>query len=219
MELGTPELFFDDLNIRLNSIKMTISEYEQLANVYRKQFEGKVDQFTKLYIKGLGNEIAFHKLFRDLFFNSRELLDFVLIVLEKNFGTNRTFTKFSGKLMNGDYDSLNIEITRFLQNNFTYVYQIRKVRNEIKNKPSNIKFRFVTDHFESYFSVPILAKEDNNILKFLKINNKDEAITKGRYFCIYNLDELFPEILSFWITCLSILKNDVIDKYASKTVN
>ena len=209
MEIGSPDLFHNDLTIRINSLKRTISEYEFLSKNTRNLYSEKIDPYTTCFVKGLGNKIEFHRLFRDLFFNSRELLDFILIVLNKNFGTNREFLKFFDKLIIGDYESLNIKIIDFLKNNLTYVFHIRKVRNEIKNKPSNIKFRFVTDHIESYFSVPILRNEDERFLDFLSLKNKEEAISKRRYSIVINLDLYFPEILVFWNTCLLILKKDV----------
>jgi hypothetical protein len=109
--------------------------------------------------------------------------------------------------MKGEYDQLGLSIVSFLKNNITYIFHIRKIRNEIKNQPSNITFRFVTNHFEAYFWIPIM-KDEVELIQFLDIKHKDEAMTKMAYHCTYNLDELFPEMLSFWKTCFSILDKD-----------
>jgi len=110
--------------------------------------------------------------------------------------------------MKGEYDQSGLRIFGFLKINITYIFHIRKIRNEIKNQPANIKFRFVTDHFEAYFRIPIM-KDEMELIQFLDIKNKDEALEKMSYHCIYNLDELFPEMLKFWRTCSSILEKDI----------
>ena len=208
MELGKPELFFNDLDIRIELIKSSISEYKIFRSNIEKQFDGKIDQYTTVFIKGLGNDITLHKLFKDLFFESRELLDFILIILQKNYGTNRDFSHFFEKLLENNYDSLDIETIKFLKQNFNFIYRIRKVRNEIKNKPSNIKFRFNTNHLECYFRVPIIPN-DEKFLPFIDIKNKSEAISSHGFNCILNLDLTFPEMLDFWLVCLSVLKKDI----------
>ena len=110
-------------------------------------------------------------------------------------------------MMNGDYDGSNLAIIEFLKTNVTYIFHIRKVRNEIKNSPSNIKFCYV-NRFEAYFKVPI--KEDElELIKFLDIKNKDEALKINLIIAHIYLMRFFPELLKFWNVCFSILDNDI----------
>ena len=212
MEFGRPEDFHDNKKIRLLAIERAIAQYQFSAQHHKAKFQDKIDEHTKLFIKGLGNEINFLSCFKELFFNSRELLDILLTKLNKetenrDFQTAHSFLTFAKKMMNGDYDVCNLGIIEFLKTNVTYIFHIRKVRNEIKNSPSNIKFCYV-NRFEAYFKVPI--KEDElELIKFLDIKNKDEALKNKSYHCTYILDEIFPELLKFWNVCFSILDNDI----------
>jgi len=212
MEFGKPEDFHGNIEVRLLSIERAIGQYQFTAKQFKSHFNDKVDQHTNLFIKGFGNEVNFLSSFRELFFNSRELLDNILIKLNaetkgQSIQTARSFLPFAKQLMKGEYDQSSLSIFSLLKTNITYIFQVRKIRNEIKNQPSNIKFRFVTDHFEAYFRIPIM-KNEIELIQFLDIKNKDEALAKMSYHCTYNLDELFPEMLRFWKTCFSILEMD-----------
>ena len=212
MEFGRPEDFHNNIKIRLLAIERAIAQYQFSAQHHKAKFQDKIDEHTKFFIKGLGNEINFLSCFKELFFNSRELLDILLAKINKetegrDFQTAKSFLPFAKKMMNGGYDVSNLAIIEFLKTNITYIFHIRKVRNEIKNNPSNIKFRYV-NRFEAYFKVPI--KEDElELIKFLDIKNKDEALKNKSYNFTYILDEIFPEMLQFWDVCFSILDNDI----------
>ena len=212
MEFGSPENFRDNIEVRLLLIEKAIAQYQFSAKHLKTQFEDKIDQHTSFFVKGLGNEINFLSSFKELFFNSRELLDALLAKLNsettgRDSQTAQKFLPFSKKMMKGDYDSNNLATIEFLKTNITYIFHIRKVRNEIKNSPSNVKFRYA-NRFEAYFKVPI--KDDElELIKFLDIENKDEALRNKFYYCTYKLDEIFPEMLLFWKSCFSILDNDI----------
>lgn len=213
MEFGRPEDFHDNSKIRLLAIERAIAQYQFSAQHYKAKFQDKIDAHTKLFIKGLGNEINFLSAFRELFFNSRELLDILLIKLNKETATHgcqtaRSFLPFAKQMMRGDYDRNSLATITFLKTNITYIFHIRKVRNEIKNNPSNIKFRYVTDHFEAYFKVPIKSDE-KELIQYVDIKNKEESVRNMAYHCTYILEKLFPEMLQFWNICLSTLDNDI----------
>jgi len=111
-------------------------------------------------------------------------------------------------MIKGEYDKNNLAIINFLKTNITYIFHIRKIRNEIKASPSNINFRLNTNRLESYFTIPI--KDDEvELIYYLDIKNKEDALRKKSYDCVFILDEYFPEMLQFWNTCFSILKNDL----------
>lgn len=120
--------------------------------------------------------------------------------------TPRDFLSFAKKMMKGDFDESGLEIIKFLKTNITYIFHIRKVRNEIKNDPSNIEFIFKTDHFEARFKVPI-KNDEKDLVQYLDIENKDKAITNKSYLCTYILDAIFPEMLKFWNTAFAILRD------------
>lgn len=212
-EFGRPEDFYDNIKLRLLTIERAIAQYQFSARHYKGQFQDKIDQHTTLFIKGLGNEINFLSSFKELFFNSRELLDILLIKLNKvttgrDIQTSRNFLSFAKQMMKGNYDRLNFSSITFLKTNITYIFYIRKVRNEIKSYPSNIKFRYNTNHFEAYFKVPIKTDE-KELIPLLDLKNKNEALANMSYQCVYVLDELFPEMLHFWHTCFSFLDKDI----------
>jgi hypothetical protein len=120
----------------------------------------------------------------------------------------RNFLPFAKRMMRGDFDENGLEIIKFLKTNITYIFHIRKVRNEIKNDPSKIEFLFKTDHFEAYCKVPI-KEDENELVQYLEIRNKEEAIKNKTYSYTYILDAIFPEMLDFWNTAFSILKDDL----------
>ena len=213
MEFGKPEDFLNNTNIRFRAIDRAISQFEFSTNHFRKQFKDQIDEDTSLFIKGLGNEVNLLSCFRDLLFNSRELLDLLLFRLNQitsdlNIQTSRKFLSFLKTMIKGEYDQNNLAIINLLKTNITYIFHIRKIRNEIKASPSNIKFRLNTNRLESYFTIPI--KDDEvELIQYLDIKNKEDALRKKSYDCVFILDEYFPEMLQFWNTCFSILKNDL----------
>ncbi len=213
MKLGRPGDFGNARSVRIRAIERAIAQYQFSAQETKKHFADKLDEHTALFLKGLGNEVNLLSAFRDLFFNSRELLDYLLIQLNKMTGntvnqTPRDFLSFAKRMMKGDFDENDLKIIKFLKTNITYIFHIRKVRNEIKNDPSNIEFLFKTDHFEAHLKVPI-KDDEMNLVQYLDIKNKDEAIRNESYFCTYILDAIFPEKLKFWNTAFSILEDDV----------
>lgn len=214
MKLGKPNDFGDARSIRIRSIERAIAQYQFSSQELKKGFVNRLDEHTTLFLKGLGNEINLLSALRDLFFNSRELLDFLLIQLNKmtvntENQTPRDFLPFVRKMMNGDFDENGLKIIRFLKTNITYIFHIRKVRNEIKNDPSNIEFLYKSDHFEARFKVPI-KDDEKYLVQYLDIENKDDAVKNKSYFCTYILDAIFPEMLEFWNTAFSILEDDVL---------
>ena len=213
MEFGRPEDFFNNTNIRLRAIERSIAQFIFSANHFKNQYKDKIDEHTKLFIKGLGNEVNLLSCFRDLLFNSRELLDLLLFRLNQitstmDIQTSRKFLPFLRRLMKDEYDQNNLAIINFLKTNITYIFHVRKIRNEIKVSPSNIKFRLNTNRIESYFTIPI--KDDEiELIQYLDLNNREQATKNKSYACTFNLDEYFPEMLQFWNTCFSIFKDDL----------
>jgi hypothetical protein len=212
MELWRPEYYHGNIELRFLSINRAIAQYQFSSRLLKKGFEDKLDQQTVLFIKGFGNEVNLLSSFRELFFNSRELLDYTLIKIHDktnatNIQTAKSFLPFAKHLMKNEYDQIGLPIINFYKTNITYIFHIRKIRNQIKNYPSSIKFRFITDHFESYIDLPI----DNNekeLIPFLDINQKEKALADMSYEGVHNLDILFPEVPHFWKTCFSILEKD-----------
>lgn len=160
----------------------------------------------------MGTEIDFLSCFKELFFNSRELLDLLLSKLSRgtegyDFQTTKKFLPFAKKMMNGKYDGSNLEIIRVLKENITYIFHTRKVRNEIKNSPSNINFRYV-NRFEAYFRIPI-NNDEIELVQYIDVKNKEEALRNKSYHFTYILDEIFPEMQRFWNICFSIFERDM----------
>jgi hypothetical protein len=212
-KLGSPENSLDKRSIRLHAIEKAISEFRFVAQALINEFADRLGPNTSLFIKGFGNSLELFSPFRALFFNSRELLDIYLLEISNATSgtarqTPRSFLPFVKKLMNGSFDHAGMNTFDFLRTNITYIFSIRKARNEIKVKAENIEFRFNTDHFEAYFHVPI-KKEEQGLVQYLDIQNKEEAVRNNSYHCTYVLDNLFPEMLDFWKTAFSILDADL----------
>lgn len=201
-----------DVEIRMNSLIIANNRYIQCRNGILKQLGNKVDQHTVLFIKGYGNNPELMSCYRELMFNGRELLDYLLLSLNRNTKktgtqTNKSFVPFCKAIMANHYDHIGFNIVQFLKTNITFIFHIRKVRNEIKNRIANIKYRFVTNHIESYFRVAI-ASDEKELIPFLDIENIDEAISKSGYYCTFNLDSYFPEMVEFWKAALSIYRQN-----------
>jgi hypothetical protein len=212
MKLGRPEDYHNNIKIRLMAIERAIAQYQFSAQHHKATFQNKIDEHTKLFIRGLGNEINFLSAFKELFFNSRELLDILLLKLNKVSATRgvqtaRHFLPFAKQMMKGNYDNLKLSTIDLLKTNITYIFHIRKIRNEIKNSPSKILFRY-NDRFEAYFIITI-NPDEKELIPFIEIANKEEALKNMSYNCVYILDNIFPEMLQFWQTCLAILDKDI----------
>lgn len=212
MKLGKPKDFQSNIQVRLRAIERAVAQYQFSSSELKKSFQDKIVPGTTLFLKGLGTEINLLSCFKEIFFNSRELLDALLFFLNQDSkGENpqipRKFLPFAKNLMNGDYDNLNLSIIDFLKLNITYIFQIRRIRNELKSNPANIEFRYNTNRFESFCRIPI-KNEEKELIQYLDIINKDEALKKSSYGCTYNLDELFPEMLEFCRSFLAIYEKD-----------
>ena len=199
VQFGSPELFEKDHLIRFQQLEYANNRFHQILSNKRNQVKDKVDEFTTLFVKGYGNDPELISCIRELFFNSRELLDSLLFYINKSTEnqTNKSFIPFFKTLMKGDYDKIDLTILSFLKDNFTYVFHIRKFRNEIKNKISNAEFILVTDKIIAKFKLPI-KQDERDLIEFLEIPKKEEALSKGLYHCQLNLNIYFPEIIDFW---------------------
>jgi hypothetical protein len=207
VKFGSPELFFKDHEVRFGQLITANNRFQQISAAKRDQVKDKVDDHTSLFIKGYGTDPELISCFRELLFNSRELLDSLLFYIQKETEgkTNKKFLPFAKSLMSGSYDDIQYEILPFLKLNFTYVFHLRKFRNEIKNRVSNIEFLLITKQVTARFQVPI-PSDEKALIEFLEINNKDQAMKKGSYYCQINLSEYFPGVIDFWRTVFSIMK-------------
>jgi hypothetical protein len=208
MKLGRPEYFRSNTDIRILAIKRAISIYQKTAEQLKSKLPVQ-DEYTKLYLVGLGNDTNILACLKDLFFNSRELLDVLLVGLNrltkgKAHQTSKDFVPFAQDLMRGNYDIHNLDIFQFLKVNITYIFNIRKLRNEIKNSPNSIEFRYNTNSLEAWFLAKI-DKKEKELIEYLDINNKNEALQKMQFACTYNLDILFPETDEFWKECFYLM--------------
>ncbi|NQS88688.1 hypothetical protein HQ584_02715 [Patescibacteria group bacterium] len=205
--------FLSEVEIRMQSLEIANERFLEWREKAFAKSSDKIDTKTVLFVKGYGNNPELLSCLRELMFNSRELLDYLLMALNIKtkpypVQTSRNFLPFAQALVKNKYDSNGLDMISFLKTNITYIFHIRKFRNEIKIKPSNLKFRLVTNHLEAYFRVPI--KNDESILiDFLDIRNKKQAIDREGYHCTLNLDEYFPEMIEFWKHALKLyLKGD-----------
>lgn len=208
MKLGRPEQFHDKVTLRLLSMERAIAQYRFSADALRKPFASTLGENTALFLKGFGNEVNLLAATRELFFSSRELLDVYLGRLSTATASTGSQTPkdcipFLKRLLAGDYDGMNQPIFAFLKTNATYVFHIRKVRNEIKTNPGSAEFNFNTNHFELRMMLPI-KPEEQNIVSHLDINNVQEALAKKQYAATFNLDILFPEMREFWASFQSL---------------
>ncbi|MBF0252559.1 MAG: hypothetical protein HQL29_01970 [Candidatus Omnitrophica bacterium] len=202
--------YLSDNSIRLELIN---EAYKKYLEIEQKKFEiekDMIDEHTKFYLNGYGNDIQLINCLSEVMFRSRELLDSLLWMLNKitKGKTSKNFLKFSKALMNGEYDEFEIGILEVLKANISFIFHIRKIRNEIKNKPSNIKFRIVTDHLQCYFELPIKSDEKEFISKYIVFKNKEEGLNKGAYFCTLKLKQWFLDLMGFWDHIFRIIKND-----------
>ncbi|MEH2360841.1 hypothetical protein [Nostoc sp.] len=208
MRFGQPHQFLEKDDVRLASINRAIAQFKFSAEQLKEPYLHRVDEHTVLFIKGFGNEINLLSAFRDIYFNSRELLDLLLGRISQQTAssgnqTPKDFLPFAKRLMRGDFDNFNLEIISFLKTNINYIFHLRKIRNEIKKNPSSVEFLFNTDHFEARMSLPI-DKSDYELLEHLDIANLDAAKMKFSYACVINLDIAFPEMLEFWKAAFEI---------------
>ena len=207
VKFGVPETFLKDHRVRFDQLLYANKRFHKITETKKEQVKDKVDKNTVLFIKGYGTDPELISCFRELLFNSRELLDSLLFYINKTSGnkTKKSFLPFANALMKGKYDNIGLKIMPFIKQNFTYIFHIRKFRNEIKNKVSNIEYLLITNQISAKFQVPILADE-KGLIEFLEINNKDQAIKNNRYSCQINMSVYFPEIVKFWETVFSIMR-------------
>lgn len=207
VQFGIPKLFKNDHILRFEQLEYANKRFTKIAIAKNNEVKDKVDKYTKLFIKGYGNDQDLISCFRELLVNSRELLDSLLFYINKatKNNTKKSFLPFAKSLMNGQYDKNALPILNFLKTNITYIFHIRKFRNELKNKISNIEFLLVTNRIVAKFELPI-AKDETELIPYLDIENRDQALARGSYFCQLTLNEYFPEVIQFWKTVFEIMK-------------
>lgn len=198
MKIGKPKLFASDNRIRFNQIRHANDRFNYIKEIKRQEIANNIGSSTVLYVKGYGNDPDFIGCFRDLLFNSRELLDSLILKIhrETEGKTKRSFVPFIKNLMLDKYDAHGLSIIELLKENISFIYQMRAMRNEIKAKVSGLEFRFVTNHFELTITHP-LKEEDVFFLPYFDINT-ERAIEDKAYSSIIILDEYFPEVVRFW---------------------
>jgi hypothetical protein len=212
MKFGRPELFHDKVSVRLAAIDRAIAQYEHSSQQLFTTFEHKLDPNVVEFIKGFGNEINLLSAFRDLYFNSRELLDFLLGRLHSNTASTRhqtpkDFTRFFKGLVAGDYDSTGLKTIKFLKENSNYIFHIRKIRNLLKNNPAAVEFIYTREGFLARFELPLDASEIT-LIPYLDILNPQDALNRKAYSATLKLRIAFPEIKDFWNQALNCLKED-----------
>jgi hypothetical protein len=198
-KIGRPEDFLNKRDMLFDQIIYANKKFDLIKKNKLKEIEDKLDEHTVFFLKGYGTDRELASCFRELFFNGRELLDLLLHYIHKKADrrTSKKFLPFAKNLMKNKYDQINLDIIKFLKVNITFIFNIRKIRNEIKNNISNIEFMFNRDHFEARFKVPIKSEEEE-LIPCLDVNNKDKAIENNSYSCVIILDEYFPEMIQFW---------------------
>lgn len=212
MQLGRSESFLTKSTVRLAAIDRAIAQFAHSSTQLIAPYRHMVDEHTEMYLKGFGNEINLLAAFRDLYFNSRELLDLLLGQISaktraSGSQTPKDFLPFLRALAAGDLERHKLEILGFLKENITYIFHIRAIRNEIKKDPSAVAFNFNTDHFEARMELPVRESE-KALFQHLEIKSIDEALENGRYLCAINLNLAFPEMKAFWTTVNEIKTRD-----------
>lgn len=202
----------DKVGVRLAGLDRAIAQFQFSSETLIAPHRDKIDDTVTLYIKGFGNEINLLAAFRDLYFNSRELLDYLLGRLSAGTSgtknqTPRDFLPFFRRLVHGEFDSLNLTTINFLYHNRSFVFHIRKIRNLVKNDPSAVEFIYNTDEFQARMQLP-LEQSDHGLLEALDIPNQQDALARGSYFVTLNLGIAFPEMKAFWQAALQGLSSD-----------
>ncbi len=212
MQFGRPEQFMDKVGVRLAGLDRAIAQFQHSSDALIAPHRDKIDENVVLYVKGFGNEINLLAAFRDLYFNSRELLDYLLGRLHAGTAGTKTqtpkdFLPFFRRLVRGEFDGLNLATISFLSENRNYIFHIRKIRNLVKSDPSAVEFIYNTNEFQARMQLPI-EQSDRDLLSFLDIQNQQEALTRGSYFATLKLNIAFPEMREFWQIALQRLSSD-----------
>lgn len=193
--------FLSDNQIKIEFLKKALSDYEKIKQQRLLELGDKIDKNNTFFLKGFGNDIDLIRCLREFMFNVREILDSLLAILHdstanERVAVSRHFMPFLKQLAKGNYDNIDLDILRFAKTNISYIFQIRKIRNEIKNNISNIKFRLVNKDLQAYFMLP-LEDSEIELLPLLDIRNKEEAIKNKSYHAIIILDKYLPELIEF----------------------
>jgi hypothetical protein len=212
MKLGRPESLLDKSAVRLTAIDRAIAQFTHSSIQLMAPYRHMVDEHTTMYLKGFGNEVNLLSALRDLYFNSRELLDLLLAHIANATRTSgaqtpRDFMPFAKALVAGDLSRHKLKILTFLKNNITYIFHIRSIRNEIKRDPSGVEFNFNTSHFEARMRLPVKESE-KILLQHLDIKNINEALKNRSYSCTLILDIAFPEMKDFWLAANEVKARD-----------
>ena len=206
-KFGIPEDFKKDHILRHEQLVYANERFNEISTSKKQAVQNRITKNTNMFIKGYGNDPALISCFKELLFNSRELLDSLLIYINKatNGNTNKHFLKFSKALMSGKYDKFELSILNFLKENFTYVFHIRKFRNEAKNKISNFEFILITNNIIAKLKI-LIQQNELELIPYLEISDQEKAIKEMSYGCQITLDEYFPEIVNFWKIIFDIME-------------
>jgi len=212
MRIGRPEQFKNKVSVRLEAIDLAASQYRISASKLLEGIQTPDEGKVVLFVKGFGNEATLLTTVRELYFNSRELLDYVLGRLNsatqgKPHQTPRDFLPFLRKLTRGELDSHQLNTLFILKKSAGFIFHIRKIRNLIKSDPSRIEFVFNTTGFEAHMRLP-LDKCDEELAHLLNIHDLEQAVANGSYGAIVKLDKAFSGLRTFWDAVLLQMSAD-----------
>lgn len=159
-----------------------------------------------------GNEPRAISCLKDSIFVSKELLDLLLVKLNKaDSRINKKYKNFILGLAKGKFDQF--EKTRkeinFLKNNIRFIHGLREIRNRLKGNYGNIKVYLKNQKYFIKIDLGFNSTclEIPNYKEIMQIKNYDKALKNKKYYVEVEIDGFINEQLNFWQI---LLKNSKI---------
>lgn len=206
--IGRDENFFSKRDALLLQLNHSYDRFFKIQQQYKENIENTpLINEAVFSLKGLGNNVELTSCFKEHLFASRELLDLLLYEINKKTEgkTNRDFIKFMKKVVNNEYDNINLPIIHFIKNNIKFFFNLRKIRNELKYNITNVEFRLETKRIIARMKL-IVKNEEIEILKCSDIKNLQKALENKAYYATLPLDEYFPDNINGWTDTFKILE-------------
>lgn len=189
---------FSNIEARIVIIQNAYDRIKSLPTAKIPVTEGLVFSFDQA-----GNEPRAISCLKESIFESKDLLDLLLVKLNKaDSRVPKKYDKFIIGLAKGDFDQykkIKKEIN-FLKQSIRFIHSLREIRNRLKLNYHNIQIFLIN---QKYFAKMDLKLSPTclkiiDYQKIMQIKNYDEALENGKYYVQIDIEKEIEEELQFW---------------------
>jgi len=204
------------VRVRQKIMRQIKMDFDRVEKEVLSEHSDKMDKNTSLFIKGYPCYHDSLRYFADFMIHARELQNSLLanlnkIVLSTGKQIPGKFKPFLKKLMIGEFDYLGLHVLNLLKNNFTFFFNIKKLRDVVKTNISEPRVMLVNKELRVNMRVPI-SDSEMELIEYLDMLNKEKARVKKDYSATIVIGAYMADVLDFFDSIFDLFKKDKMNK-------